>query len=274
MNTTDAANFLSQAIDRFTDRAVVYLPNLVSAFIVLLLGWIVALALRKILRGLARAAVAWLSRHHLLERGMKKTTLSGSVPSLVAGIGYWGVLIFFVAEAIEQLGLPGLSNWLQDLAAYLPALLLGVLIVIGGVVLGHLVSERISSGIGAEYGGLAKVVQGAVVLMAIVVASDQIGIHSTFLMVTLGILLAAIVGGVAAAFAFGAGPAVSNVIASHHLRKRYRTGDHIRIDGTEGVIREIAPVSITLETGEGPVTIPAKAFLEGKSLLIKDSSDV
>lgn len=74
MNTTDAATFLSQAIERFTDRATAYLPNLVSALIVLLIGWVVALVLRKILHGLARAAVAWLGRHHVLERGMKKTT--------------------------------------------------------------------------------------------------------------------------------------------------------------------------------------------------------
>ena len=275
MNTTDAATFLTAAIERFTDRAAAYLPNLVSALILLLLGWIVALVLRKILRGMARAAITWLSRHHLLERGMKKTALSGSVPALVAGIGYWGVLLFFAAAAIEQLGLPGLSNLLNNLASHLPALLLGSLIVVGGVVLGHLVSEWVSSGVGSEYAAvLGRIAQTTVVLMAIIVASDQVGIQSTFLMITLGIVLAAVLGGIALAFAFGAGPAVSNVIASHHLRKKYQAGDHIRIDGTDGVIHEITPTSITLETPEGPVTIPAKAFLEGKSLLIKDSSDV
>lgn len=275
MNTLDPATFLTGILERSTDRFTKYLPNLLSALLLLLLGWVVAIILRKILHGVGRAAIAWLGRHHLVERGMKKTTLSGTVPALVGGIGYWGVLLFFVAAAIEQLGLPGLSNLLNNFAAHLPSLLLGSLIVVGGVVLGHMVSEWVSAGLGSEYATvLGKVAQTAVVVMAIIVASDQVGIQSTFLMISLGIVFAAVLGGVAFAFAFGAGPAVSNVIASHHLRQRYQPGDRIRIDGDEGVIQDITPTTITLETEGGQLSVPAKAFLEGKSLLVKDSSDV
>ncbi len=275
MNNFDPAAFLTGILERFTEQLTDYLPNLVSALLVLLLGWIVAIILRKILHGVGRAAMAWLGRHHLLERGMKKTTLSGTVPALVGGIGFWGVMLFFAAAAIEQLGLPGLSNLLNNFAAHLPSLLLGSLIVVGGVVLGHLVSEWVSAAIGSEYSTvLGKVAQGAVVIMAIIVASDQVGIQSTFLMISLGIVFAAVLGGVAFAFAFGAGPAVSNVIAAHHLRQTYQPGDRVRIDGEEGVIQDVTPTTVMLETESGQLSIPAKTFLESKSLLVKGSSDV
>ena len=259
MNNSDPATFLTGVLERFSERLTEYLPNLVSALLLLLLGWVVAIILRKILHGLGRAAMAWLGRHHLLERGMKKTTLSGTVPALIGGIGYWGVLLFFAAAAIEQLGLPGLSNLLNNFAAHLPSLLLGSLIVVGGVVLGHMVSEWVSAAIGSEYSTiLGKVAQSAVVIMAIIVASDQVGIQSTFLMISLGILFAAVLEASPLPSRSVQGrrfPTSSRLIS---LRRTYQPGDRVRIDGEEGVVQDITPTIVTIETENGQLSIPPR----------------
>jgi hypothetical protein len=63
---------------------------------------------------------------------------------------------------------------------------------------------------------------------------------------------------------------VRNIMASHYVRKAYRTGQRVRMEGLEGEILELTQVSVILETQEGAAWIPARRFLEQVALVIEE----
>jgi hypothetical protein len=54
------------------------------------------------------------------------------------------------------------------------------------------------------------------------------------------------------------------------VRKTYRNGLRVRVQGTEGEILEMTPVAVILATAEGEAMIPARHFLENVSLVIEE----
>jgi hypothetical protein len=63
------------------------------------------------------------------------------------------------------------------------------------------------------------------------------------------------------------------VMASHYVRKSFRTGQRVRIQNTEGEIVEMTQVAVIVETTQGEAWVPARQFLEHVALVIEEESD-
>jgi small-conductance mechanosensitive channel len=83
-------------------------------------------------------------------------------------------------------------------------------------------------------------------------------------------VLGALLFGAALAFGLGAQTAVSNILGSYYLQKTYKEGDMVQMDDMKGVIVKILPTSVIVETSSGQIMIPAKDFIEKKSILVKN----
>jgi small-conductance mechanosensitive channel len=198
--------------------------------------------------------------------------LQETIPRVISGIVFWVVFLFFFAAAIEQLDLRVVTVLLSDLAQYLPRVLIGVSVVFVGLLGGNLTYHWVAnatSSAGVTYGNaLGRITQVAIVLVAIVVAADQVGIESNFFMLTVAIVAGSTFGAMALAFGLGSGSTVSNIIASYYLNKTYRVGQEIRIGEVRGRIVEISPTAVVLQTVEGRVLVPARRFTEETSVLL------
>ncbi|MFH1569072.1 MAG: mechanosensitive ion channel domain-containing protein, partial [Gemmatimonadota bacterium] len=122
---------------------------------------------------------------------------------------------------------------------------------------------------GLAYGNaLGRLVQTAVVLVAVAVAIEQVGIDIQFLttasVVTLGVLLF----GAALAFGLGARTTVSNILAAHYLRRTYTVGQTVRIGELKGEIVQITATAVILRSAEGRALVPAKVFSETITVLV------
>jgi len=168
------------------------------------------------------------------------------------------------------------ATWLGGVSTYLPRILVAVLILLGGFLLGSVARDTVASGAtaaGVPYGVLlGRVVFVAIVLVAVVTGIDQIGIESRFLTLTIVIIVGSLVGAVALAFGLGARTAVSNIIASHHLRQIYRVGHTVRIGEFQGKISEITNTAVILENANDRFVVPAKEFSEKTSILLRRES--
>jgi small-conductance mechanosensitive channel len=262
----------NDALSAAMQKVSSHLPNILSALLLLLVAWLMALLLRS-----WTAKLAAVSLDRLLRSPMARTTLERSgvrkrVPAVIGAAVFWIVLVFGVAAAVEVLGLPAVTNLLGRLAYYIPQLVAAVLIVFVGYLTGNLVYGAVSTAAASLHvayaNALGRAAQLTVLLVAIVIGIDQVGIDSTFLIVTLTIILGTTLGGAALAFGLGCGTAVSNIVSCYYLTKAYRIGQKVRIAGLEGRIVQIAPTSVVLETGEGRVLVPAKKFSEETSVLL------
>jgi small-conductance mechanosensitive channel len=257
---------LARAFEAFAERAGHYLPSLAGAFVLLLVGWIVA----RLLRALAvRAAVVVdraLARLTSSPGHSQRSKLPRSSARVLGSLVYWLVLLFFITAATQVLGLDAFTAWLAGVVNYVPTLFSGALIIGAGFLLSRLARDLVVAT--SQVSGtrqrelLGRTVQAIILVTALLVGADQIGIKVTFL-----VIVAAVAGGtvaisVALALSLGARSYVANLIGGHHFRHSFSVGQTVRVAGHEGRILDLTPVSVVLETEEGRVTLPAKVFGE------------
>jgi hypothetical protein len=263
---------LGHVVTRWMEHASLRFPGILTAGVLLLVGWALG-------RLLGTATRRLLGRLDPLPPGravravLRRIGIERALSEVAAALVFWAVFLFFVTAATEMLGLPVLAAWLTGVTYYLPRVLLAVLIVVLGVFAGALARDAVATAAaaaGVVYGALlGRLAQVVVVGVAVVTAIDQIGVESRFLTATMTIALAAGLGAAALAFGLGARTAVSNIIGSHYLRRTYRLGQVVRIGAVEGTIVAMTNTSVIFDTPQGQVLVPAKDFGEAVSILVR-----
>lgn len=266
---------LAETHQEFTRQMIDHIPQLLGALALLLAGWIIAWSLRLLARKLIRGF------ERLLLRNAQK---HGSQPSPVrsyARLGgdmvFWSVLLFFIAASANLLDWKVFSGVTSALLTYLPNVLTGLLIILAGFALSGVARSVVAST--AESTGiaqaelLARIAQVTVVLTAMIIGVEQLGINVAFLTTTLIVVAGVLLGGAALAFALGARHFVANVIGVQTARKHYQLGQLIKLDDVEGYLLEITPTLMILDTKQGRAVVPAKLCHEQISEIISDTSE-
>ncbi|MGH7509376.1 MAG: mechanosensitive ion channel family protein [Gemmatimonadales bacterium] len=184
------------------------IPRILGFALVLIVGWIISSLLARGMEALLHAVrFNDLARRSGFSDFVQKMGVRDDSAGVIAGIVKWFVRLITLVVAFDTLGLPAVSNVLQQLLLWLPNLAVAlVVLVIGGLAARAL--SQLVRGATAEAGFsnpelLATVTRVAVWGFTILVAINQLGI-ATSLMNT---LLIGIVGAFAIAFglAFGLG---------------------------------------------------------------------
>ncbi len=250
------------------------LPALGYAIVLLLVGWAAA----SLLRALCSRLIPWLYRlipSRTFRSRLADSGMEGFTSRAVAGVVYWLVLLLFLAAAAQALGLVGVSTLAEGLARYLPNVLLAMLVLIGGVALGKMARANLATAaISSDLAGadlLGRLAQITILSIAGVVALDQIGLESTLLIVSLGVVVGAALAGLALAFGIGARTTVSNMLAAHSVNQTYEVGNRVRVGTFEGRIVEITRTTVILDTPDGRAVVPAKEFAEKPSMRLQEA---
>ena len=262
----------SKMLQSFLD----YLPQLIGAIAVLILGWLIAKGVKILTIRMGRS---FDRVPKLIGLGgiVRRRQVNNSVLVFISNVAFWLVILFFLTSATHLMGLTMFTGWLDQVIGHLPNILSGVLIIVAGIVIGNLARDATLTAAQAmprrQRALLARGAQTFAMVTMIVIGVDQIGINIAVLLTVISIVIGTLLGGVAIAFGLGSKNLVSNLIGARYLNKDYRVGETIRIGDTEGIIIELSPVAVILETSEGRMTIPAKTFSERSSLLVQQETD-
>ncbi len=259
-------------LEQIAERLTALLPGALGAAGLLLAGWIVAGVLRFLSRKIVAALVARINRQFRLADGLSGARLAENAPRVIGAGVYWVVLLFFAVAAIDKLPLPVVTGLLQSLAHYLPRVLLAVVLAFIGLGAGIVANRWITtaaSAAGLEYAlVLGRAAQAAILVAALIVGAQEIGLESGFFTNTIFIALATILGGMALAFGLGSGPIVTNILASYYAAKAYRIGDTVQVAGIKGIVREITPTTIVLDAADGQIHLPARKYCDDISVVV------
>lgn len=183
-----------------------YIPALFGAAVVLTAGYFVA-------RLAQRAMHRLLRRVHLneaLQKGGVAPPLDQNgvplTPSRVLGnVVFWFLIFTAVLIAANALGIDYLGQAFAELVSYVPSVIAAVVIVILGLVLGDLVAALIAASAGALAGAstLARVGKGGVVLLAVFMSLQELGVATSIVTTAFAIIFGAIA--LALALSFGLG---------------------------------------------------------------------
>lgn len=251
-----------------------FVPKLLISLVVLGLGYL----LGRLVKFLIIRSIGYLNK--LINQWYKSSTTYLNLEQSAKFIGsifFWLIFLSSFILISDILGLTLVTDWMRSLLQYSPNLLAAIFIVIIAIFSGRILAGIITSlskRVGLTYGSsLGKIVQYLILVTAIIIAIDQVGIEIAFLITIINIILAALLFGAALAFGLGARTVVSNILAAYYVRKMYKIGDHIRIGDIQGRIARIEATIVLLDTEDGQVVIPAKEFNESKSFLLKKQTN-
>jgi hypothetical protein len=183
-----------------------YVPALLGALVILFAGYLLAKIIEKgIDRTLRRVRL-----NDMLERGgvMDAVERSGShfnPTRVIANLVFWFVMFVVIMIAATALGMDSLANVFNELVSYIPSVMAAMIIIIVGLVLGRFVGGLIMASAGAVPGGptVARVGRWGVVILAIFMALQELGLATDIVTTAFAILFGAVA--LALALAFGLG---------------------------------------------------------------------
>jgi hypothetical protein len=204
-----------------------YLPNLVGALVVLIIGLIVAAGLaalvQKILEGVRLDVfLEKIGLKPIFERAGVKLRAAYFFGQLV----YWFVIVAFLLAVVDSLQLYALSEFLTSVLNYLPNVIAAVLIMLAALVLAHFLRRLVTASVASAklHSGpfLGTLTWWAISVFGLLTALAQLNIAAQIIqtIVTGFIAMLALAGGLA----FGLG---GRDYANHLLGKlRDRTEAH------------------------------------------------
>jgi hypothetical protein len=264
---------LISILNRFKQSLIEFLPNLIGAIIIFLLGILVARITRALLIRLIDK-VHYIFPSQSIRKKIRNFIDEKPINKIIGGIFYWIIIFSFLTVATETLGLPVVTTWLSGIAGYLPKILFASFIIIAGVVGGMILRDFVTTtatSAGIMYGSvLGKLVQIVLILVTVLIGVEQLGIDVTLLNSMIIIVIGALLLGAAVAFGLGAQTSVKNILASYYLQKIYKVGDRVKIGDIEGRIIKITPLAVILDSTHGQMCIPAKQFNQESSVLISE----
>jgi hypothetical protein len=193
--TVQAVDWQGGVSDAWTTVAT-FVPKLVFFFVVLLVGWLIAKALAKI----TDSVLERVGFDRAVERGGIKQAMAKSkydASDIVAKLVKYAVLLFTLVIAFNVFGPNPISQLLQDVIAYLPRIIVAIVIIVVASAIAKVVKDLVSSVLGGlSYGNvLANIASIFILFLGVVAALNQVGV-ATAVTTPVLITILATIGGV------------------------------------------------------------------------------
>jgi small-conductance mechanosensitive channel len=217
-NLTERRAQVFQPLQDALNAVLTYLPQLVGAIVILIVGYLVAKILQTVVGRVLQAIGfdRWMEQggiKQFLDRAQTRQTPHSILGLLV----FWFVFIIAITMATDALGIPQVSAVLGQLIAYIPNIIAAILILILAALLANFLADVVRGFTGS--GILASIARYAIIVYAVFAALTQLGVAVELTAPTFLILLGAVA--LAAAIAFGIG---GREIAGDILKKAYNRG--------------------------------------------------
>jgi len=241
-----------------------FLPRLGGAFVLLVVGLIVAALLGRLTRRALRELGAdGLADRWGISRVLERAGLGQSISKLLGRVLRIALSVVVIFAALSLTGLQFLSDALNQSVLFLPKLLAAGALVLAGVVLGGFAREwvdRLAYQMDLPL-PLGRIAQVVVVGVFGITAAAQVAVSSAILMVLVVVLLAAVGATFALAFGLGGREVARELSAGRYLRTAYSTGQVISFGGVRGTIESIDTAATVLRTEKGTVRVPNNMLL-------------
>ncbi len=201
------------------------IPQIIGALVLLVIGWIIAGVIGRLVQKLLdRAGADRLTQRAGIDGFLQRAGVRNASAGLVVGfVVKWWIRLIVLEVAIPALGISAITTTLDKIVAYIPSVLAALLIILIGAFVAKLAAEAVR-GIarGAGFGNadsLGTITQAVILVLVFVAALQQVHVAETLVNELLIAVLAALA--LAAGLAFGLG---GREVAAMMLRNAYDKG--------------------------------------------------
>jgi len=201
MTTVDA---LENLLIGFID----FIPNLIGALIVFIIGWIIAVAIGKLVAEILKR----IKFDRIFEKGgwktaLEKAEIKADASSFIGAIFKWVLLIAFLIAAVQILGLSQLKEFFVDVLNYLPNVIVAAFILVVAVIIADILEKVVRAAVeGTRMGHgqlVGVIVKWSIWIFAIFAILLQLGIAEELVKAIIQGIVALLV--IAGGLAFGLG---------------------------------------------------------------------
>ncbi len=247
-----------------------FVPRLFTAIVIILVGWLIALVIRRAMRTL----LGRLRFDSLLERigivdSLKRVGVQRPPSRWVPRLIFYLILVLFIRTGTQLVGLTEISGAIDVFFSYLPSVFAAVLIVLFGNTLGQFLGRAVTVAAkdsGIDYAPvLGKLVAALVFLVVTIMAIGQLKIDVAMVNSVVLIIFGAFGLTFALSFGLGTREITRNIVAGFYARRTFPVGEQVEIQGRVGVLKEITPVMTILESEGRTIALSNSAFVEAIS---------
>jgi small-conductance mechanosensitive channel len=205
--------FLRSGLDAF----FAFIPQLIGAIVILVVGYIGAKILQAVVARVLKAVGfdGWMERggiKQFFDRAQTRET-----PATVLGkLVFWFVFIITITMAADAMGIQQVSQVLAQLIAYIPSIIAAILILILAALLANFLSGIVRSTTDNDI--LANIARYAIIVYAVFAALTELGIAVQLTAPTFLILLGAVALAAAIAFGWGGRDVAKDIIERYYDR--------------------------------------------------------
>lgn len=191
-----------------------YVPNVIAAIVILLVGLVIVKILTNIIVRLLKLSKIDVASEKsglaaMLKVGEIKSTLSDIIGTMI----YWLLVLIVVVTAAQALKFTAAVDLMSRLIAYIPNIIAAVLVLAVGTFLASILGSFVSAS--AKNAGLkkanllAQIVKTALVIFTIAIALEQLRIATVLITQVVSVIVLSIGLGIAIAFGLGCKDLVS-----------------------------------------------------------------
>jgi len=202
------------------------LPKLIAAFIIFVIGWVIAALIGKLVTRLVRMLkVDNALRGTQVEQIVNRGGFTLDVARFIGGLVEWFVIVVAFVATFDVLGLVQVNQFLLGVLSYIPSIIVAVVILVIAALVGE-VLQKIVQGSASAAGMKGAVLAGSVTkwaiwIFAILSAMLQLQIATPFLETLFTGVIVALAIAFGLAFGLGGQQAASEIIAK--VRKEVDT---------------------------------------------------
>jgi len=185
-----------------------FIPSLIGALLVFIIGWVVAVAIGKLVAEVLKK----IRFNQIFEKGNLKTALEKAeikvdASAFIGAIVKWVLLIAFLIAALQILGLNQLERFFVDVLNYLPNVVVAAFILVVAVIIADILEKIVRAaveGVKVGYGQIVgAIIKWSIWIFAILAILLQLGIAEDLVKIIVqGVVAIAVIAG---GIAFGLG---------------------------------------------------------------------
>ena len=221
-------NSVSDTLLSLLNEVLLYIPKVISAAILLIIGYIIARIVRGALtKGLRLVHVDQLADRAGISGMLQRAGVRMDAARLLATIVFWWIFLMFIENALNALALPTITAYLNAILGYLPRVFAAVLIVLVGALIANVVAGAIrgataETGLTAS-GLLASLAKWFILLFTFLTAVTELDVAQSmiFILFACAVGMVALAGGLA--FGLGGRETAAQIVNTWYSRNQRST---------------------------------------------------
>jgi len=199
---------INDSVIKLWIKFIEFLPNLIGAILVFVVGYFIAVMLGKLTKQVIKTLqIDKTIEKSDIKRKFEQSGVKFNIANISGELIKWLLILIFLAAATDILGWKQVTTFFITVLAYIPNIIVAIIILIVAVLLADFLSKAVKGSVMAAKISsaklLASITRWIVLIFAILMALDQLGLEMSLIKILFTGLVAMIT--IAGGLAFGLG---------------------------------------------------------------------